>query len=69
LQPLLEEIFRLLDALDSYSLKHVYREQNQLVDSLSKAGLQLPHGTWHISETKDEDTYEFFHRPFIEAMG
>jgi hypothetical protein len=26
LQPLLEEIFRLLDALDSYSLKHVYRE-------------------------------------------
>jgi ribonuclease HI len=69
LHPILEEIFRLLHTLNDYSFNHVYRERNQLVDSLSKVGLHLPHGSWHILETKEEDTYEFFHRPFIEALG
>jgi hypothetical protein len=67
--PILEEIFRFLDLFDSSSLKHVYRERNQLADTLSKAGTLLPFGEWHITEAVGEEVFEYYHMPFIEVMA
>jgi ribonuclease HI len=67
--PILEEIFRLLDTFDTVVISHVYRDKNLVADSLSKEGLQLSQGQWHITETKGEDTNAFYHRPFIEDQG
>jgi hypothetical protein len=55
--PILEKIFRFLDLFDSSSLKHVYMEQNQLVDSLSKAWTLLHFGVWHIIEAVGEEIF------------
>jgi ribonuclease HI len=68
LLPLLEEIFRLLDSYDTFCVKHVYREHNYVADSLSKAGIHLPFGQWKISETRDQDFFEFYHMPFIDEV-
>lgn len=67
--PILEEIFRLLDTFDTVVISHVYRDRNLVADSLSKEGLQLLQGQWHIIETKGEDTNAFYHRPFIDDQG
>jgi len=63
---ILEEIFRLMDTFDTLVISHVYRDMNMVADSLSKEGLQLSLGQWHITETKGEDKNAFYHRPFIE---
>jgi hypothetical protein len=44
LLPILEEVTGFLDSFDSFSVKHVYREQNLEVDSLSKVGTQITFG-------------------------
>jgi ribonuclease HI len=67
--PILEEIFSLLDTFDTVVISHVYRDMNLVADSLSKEGLLLSQGQWHITETKGEDTNAFYHRPFIEDQG
>lgn len=46
---LLEEIFRILDPFDSFSLQHIYRERNSEANLLSKAGIQMGFGQWMIS--------------------
>lgn len=46
LQPLLDEILRLKLMFTSFSCAHIYREQNQITDCLSKEALQLDHGHW-----------------------
>jgi len=66
---ILEEIFRFLDSFDSSSLKHVYRKQNQITDTLSKARIHLPFCEWHIIEAVGEEVLEYYHRPFIEVMA
>ena len=39
-------------------------------DSLSKEGLQLVHGQWHILEYSNGDHFEYYHRaPFHESPG
>ena len=45
LSTLFEESIRLLSNFDSITCKHVYRERNEEVDKLSKAGLNLEMGT------------------------
>jgi ribonuclease HI len=41
LAPLIEEMDRILNNFDSFSIHHVYREQNVDVDALSKYGIEL----------------------------
>jgi ribonuclease HI len=67
--PILEEIFRLLDTFYTVVISHVYRDGNLVADTLSKEGLQLSQGQWHITKTKGEYTNDFYHRPFIEDQG
>jgi len=38
LLPFLEEVLRILDMFDSFSLEHVYMERNSKDNALSKAG-------------------------------
>jgi ribonuclease HI len=56
LSPILEEIFRLLDTFDTVVISHVYRGRNLVADSLSKEGLHLLQGQWHITEKKKGKT-------------
>jgi len=67
--PLLEEVTRFLDSFDSFSVKHVYRERNFEANSLSKVTTQITFGHWLISETKGKESYDFYHRHFIEGMS
>jgi ribonuclease HI len=67
--PILEDIFRMMDVFDSLVISHVYRDRNMVADTLSKDGLQLTLGQWHFTEHKGEDSYAFYHRPFIEDHG
>ena len=64
--PILEEIHRLLDTFDTVTISHVYRDINMTIDTLSKDGLQLLQGQWHITKKKGEDTNAFYHRPFTD---
>ena len=41
LLPIYEETRRIIDQFQGVSLRHIYREQNKLVDILSKQGLLL----------------------------
>jgi len=50
---LLEEVFRILESLDSFLVHHVYSKCNQDVDFLSKEGFQMDLGTYLILEQKD----------------
>jgi ribonuclease HI len=50
--PILEEIFRLMDTFDTLVISHVYRDRNMVADSLSKEGLLLSLGQWHITKKK-----------------
>jgi hypothetical protein len=56
---ILEKIFRFLDLFDCSSLNHVYREQNELEDYLSKARILLPFEDWHITEEVGEEFFEY----------
>ena len=62
---LFEEVNRLLANFESLSLKHVYRERNMEADRLSKAGINLEWGTWKITEKKETEANEYYHRPFL----
>jgi len=68
LSPIMEEIYRLLDTFDTLVIAHVYRDRNMVADSLSKEGLQLQQGQWHITKKKGEDSNAFYHKPFIEEQ-
>jgi hypothetical protein len=46
---------------NSTSFHHMYREINGKSDGLSKAGLQLENGQWHIQELKDSQHSAYFH--------
>jgi hypothetical protein len=66
--PILEEIHILLDTFDTVTISHVYRDRNMTSDTLSKEGLQLLQGQWHVTEKKGKDTNAFFHRPFTDEQ-
>jgi len=63
--PILEEIYNILDTFDSFVLRHVYRNQNSVADTLSKEGIPLPFGHWHITESDGDSSQGFYHCPFI----
>jgi hypothetical protein len=46
-----------------FSFHHVYRERNGDAYHLSKAGLELVEGVWHIQELVDRKSSEYFHAP------
>ena len=68
LTSLYEEVNKLWTNFDYISCCHVYREVNSDADRLSKEGVKMEHGTWKFFENMEEEVYEFFHRPFIEAL-
>jgi ribonuclease HI len=49
LLPILEDILRLMEEFDTVTISHVYRNMNMVADALSKAGLPLLWGQWHIT--------------------
>ena len=53
---LLEQVHRLIDSLEKVEIKHIYKEQNALVDELANDGAQMQEGTWFIIEHKNSIT-------------
>jgi ribonuclease HI len=67
LVPIYEEVLRIINVFDSISFTHLYREQNQLADRLSKEASQLEYGRWYIEEQSAVGIHGFYHRPFHEV--
>jgi len=65
LATLIEEIVKILNSFDSFSIHHVYRERNVDANALSKFGIELDFGSWTIQESKDETRTNSTHSPFI----
>lgn len=58
LKPFYEEILRLSGSFERITIMHIYKERNEVADSLSKEGLQLCLGYWHRWEFKDDTSTE-----------
>ena len=43
-------------------------ERNTIMDTLSKAGLNMELGLSNVSKVTDEMVYEFYHMPFVKAF-
>ena len=67
IQPLVDEIICLKYALIFFSTSHVYKEHNKIRDTPSKEGILMARGTWMITKTQNDLSYEFYHRPFIDG--
>jgi hypothetical protein len=67
LLPILEDTFWLLEMFYMVTLSHVYRNKNMVVDSLSKTRLHLALGHWDITEHKNGNSQNLYHRPFIDS--
>ena len=65
LAPLIEEIDMIISRFDSFSIHHVYIEQNSDANAPSKYGIEMDFGSWTIQETKDMTMKKFTHSPFI----
>ena len=65
---ILFSIRQLLSHFNSYSCRHVYRENNTKVEKASKEGLRLAEGTWMVEEYSNGRLKAFYHRPFIEQQ-
>ena len=61
-------IRQLLSHFNSYSCRHVYRENNKEADKASKEGLRLAEGTWLVKEFSNGSLQAFYHKPFIELQ-
>ena len=59
LAQILMEIHRMVDMFDSVPFMHIYRECNSLADILAKEGANVLSGTWHISEHKGAERFEY----------
>ena len=58
-------IRQLLQRLDSFTCRHIYRENNKEADKASKEGLQLAEGYWTVKENVNGRMQAFYHRSFI----
>ena len=67
LRPIIEEIYRLAALFDYISFSHVYREQNEQADRVSKEAMGLHLGVWQIEINADQEAYGYYHRPFHET--
>ena len=61
-----QTIQAVIQTLDIFSCRHVYRENNQKADQASKEGLLLELGTWKINEERDGQSFAYYHRPFMD---
>jgi len=68
LENILASIRDIIHRFDSFDCRHIYRENNQKADFASKKGLQMDMGIWRIVEFQDGETFEYYHRPFIEQL-
>jgi len=66
LASLLFSIRTVLQNIETFSCRHVYRENNMVADLASKEGLNMVLGRWKITETRDGTSQDFYHRPFID---
>ena len=55
-----------IQSFDAFHCRHVYRENNKEADRASKEGLRLDFGNWKFHEEREGQSYEFYHRPFID---
>ena len=68
LQPLFDELKGITCVFNFISFQHVYREKNQIVDGLSKAGLHMAFGQWFI-QAKEEGELNKYHQPPFHEQG
>ena len=68
LDNILSSISNILDDFDSFSCRHVYRENNGEANEASKEGILLTLGRWRISEQIDGTIHDYYCRPFIEGV-
>jgi hypothetical protein len=61
---MLEDVLHIKSLFDSIYFSHIYREQNQLADGLSKEASQLAYVQWYIEEHSSTRIRGFYHRPF-----
>ena len=69
LDVLYEETCKSLSFFESISFKHLYRELNEEVDKISKAGLKLQQGHWKILEVRDLEAMAYPHRPSLHLSN
>jgi hypothetical protein len=67
LLPILEDILRLMEEFDTMTIFHIYRNMNMVAGALSKAGLPVALGQWHITKHKDGYSQSYYHQPFINT--
>ena len=63
---ILSALQNVIQSLDAFQCRHVYRENNKEADQASKEGLRLDFGAWKVHEEREGQSYEFYHRPFID---
>ena len=63
---ILSTVQNIILSYDTFLCQHVYRENNKEADQASKEGLRMAFGNWKISEEKEGQSFEFYHRPFID---
>ena len=68
LSHIISSIRQLLQRLDSFTCRHVYRENNTEADKASKAGLRLAEGYWTVKEIHDGRQQAFYHRPYMDLF-
>jgi len=56
----------IISRYDSFTCRHVYRENNTAADRASKEGIQKALGNWFVTESVDDRVQGFYHRPFME---
>jgi len=67
LSNMLTMVREIIQGLNSFSCRHVYRENNVRADQASKARLELVVGVWKIKEFRDGHEHDIYHRPFIDT--
>ena len=68
LSHIIYSIRQLLLRLDSFTCRHVYRENNTEADKASKDGLKLAEGYWTVKEIHDGRQQVYYHRPYMELF-
>ena len=63
---ILSTVQNIILSYDTFLCQHVYRENNKEADQASKEGLRMAFGNWKIREEKEGQSFEFYHRPFID---
>ena len=61
-------IRQLLQRLNTFTCRHVYRENNKEANKASKEGFRLAEGIWLVKEMVNGRQQAFYHRPFIDLF-